>query len=94
MYKCTCGATFSEPDTYCETHGETFSVCPSCKSTDYEESPKCDRCGEYFIESRANDTCEDCLEELEVKFSELIHENFNEYDLMLLNIIFDGRNLE
>lgn len=44
MWECEwCGATFDEPDTYNEYHGEpdrapeVWACCPECGSTDYDE---------------------------------------------------------
>ena len=71
MYICnSCGAVFSTPDTHEDHHpygmgtaAETWSVCPSCRDTDFDEAQKCERCGEYVAELE-DDLCELCWDEM------------------------------
>lgn len=59
MYICTaCGCVFDKPSSYREYHTEldgnpyeTFSCCPSCQDTGYEEAVECDVCGDIVPQS-------------------------------------------
>ena len=95
MYKCnSCKATFAEYATITEKNGEKWYVCPCCRETDFDEAKKCEYCGNYFVESRDDVTCEDCLTEIQTRFSNMLHNNFTEHELKLLNIIYDGKDLK
>ena len=98
MYRCTdCGAVFEKPHTYRESRPigtELFSCCPDCNSTDFQEALQCKECGEYFIENKTNTMCDDCLKELEMGFSKILHDNYSDHQIDALNVIFDGRNFE
>lgn len=71
MYICnSCGAVFETPAVYEEHHPygsgtatEEFSICPSCRDTDFDEAQKCERCGEYVAELE-DDLCEECWDEM------------------------------
>ena len=95
MYKCNnCKATFEQYETITESNGEKWYVCPHCRGTDFDEAKKCEYCGNYFVESRDDVTCENCLDEVKTRFSNMLNNNFTEHEKKLLNIIYDGRNLE
>ena len=104
MYKCkNCGHIFEEGEqaTWTEKHGfssgpyEEWSGCPICQGS-FEEAKKCEYCSNYFIEgeSRSNVICEDCVDEIETRFSNLLHNNFTEFERTVLNDIFDGKELK
>ncbi len=102
MYKCLdCGAEFEEPRKYRDSvpYGigsvemPERSCCPHC-SGDYEEASECENCAKLFIPERAAKLCEDCIDNLKVRFSNILHKNFTETEIEVLNIIFDGRNLK
>lgn len=105
MYICDeCGETFEEPKTYCEDRGEFWgqpcreeiSVSPCCEG-DYSEAGTCELCGEYYNEETAKEynlCCDDCAESLENKFKKILHENFTEYEIKVINSIYDGRDIE
>ncbi len=94
MYKCkNCNTEFEHYDTI-DDNGEKWDVCPVCRGADFDEAAKCEYCGKYFMESRMDVLCKDCLDELQIKFSNMLHSNFTEYEIKALNAIYDGRNLE
>ena len=102
MFKCNeCGACFEVPKTVCdfvpigqgEVYGTSYENCPFCGG-DFEESQKCEMCGNYFNYSNFDDVCEDCLKELKMRFSKFLHTNFSSFEIDALNAIFDGKNLE
>lgn len=95
MYKCnSCGAAFEVYDTVYEENGEKWYVCPYCRDTVFSEAKICEYCGNYFTESRMDVMCEDCLDELHIRFSNMLHNNFTGYEIEALNVIYDGKNLE
>ena len=71
MYICNdCERTFSECGTYEEHHpygmgtaSETFYCCPYCKSDDFQEAERCERCGEYVAELE-DGMCDVCHEDM------------------------------
>lgn len=102
MFICNkCGQTFSEPHVSRENipygngyvQGLAHSSCPYCHG-DFKEAKQCEYCGKDFAESRNDVTCEDCLDELELRFSNILHNNFTEHERELLNMIYEGKNLE
>lgn len=101
MFKCNdCGAKFDSPRLHLETHGlsappfEERAECPECGSTDYKEPKGCRYCGDDITDSRADDICEDCLKEIEFRFSEMLNRKFEEAEIKALNIIFEGKDLK
>lgn len=101
MFKCNdCGIRFDSLRIYIEQHGlstppyEERAECPNCGSTDYEEVNGCRYCGDDTDDSRVDDICEDCLKEIELRFSEMLNRYFDETEIKALNIIFDGRDLK
>lgn len=73
MYICqSCGYIFDNPAMIPEFHdeldecpSEVFFGCPYCKSTDIDESVRCDMCGKYVSSDyvRLSDgtiACQDC----------------------------------
>lgn len=101
MYKCfDCGETFEEPKEYCETvpYGCQDVVekkhlgCPSCGG-DFDESKECEYCGKHFLEeeSRSDVICNDCIDEVDSRFKNLLHNNFTKFEVDLLNDIYDGK---
>ena len=95
MYKCTdCGANFDKPNVIKEDFGERWNVCPECGAVEFTEALQCKGCAEFFIEDRSKSFCDDCLEELRLRFSSVLHNNFSDDEVEALNVIFDGRNLE
>ena len=94
MFKCNnCGAEFEEFDVI-NDNGEKWNVCPCCRGTEFDEAKKCEYCGNWFLESRVNEICEDCIDEIEVRFSKTLHNNFTEFERGVLNVIYDGRCFE
>lgn len=97
MYICKeCGAIFTEPQSWVEPHGERICGCPSCAGS-YVEAKRCELCGgEYDPETAEHDMlcCDECAEDLKQKFSDLIHEHFTDYELSIINAIYDGRDIE
>ena len=54
MYECLdCGCEFEKPYKWVEDYGETFEVCPYCKSADIDFLEKCECCGELTPLSKA-----------------------------------------
>lgn len=102
MYKClNCGKEFKEPKVYYETvpYGSqqvrmpASECCPFCDG-DFEEGKKCEHCGNYFIESKDDTNCKDCFDELQIRFSNMLHNNFTKRELRMLNVIYDGKDLK
>lgn len=87
MYKCEeCGNVFEKPVTWVEEHGEEWCGSPCCKE-DYIEVKECD-CGEYIeVDEKF---CNKCKSDLKQQFSRLLHENFDEEEIEMLNELFDG----
>lgn len=95
MYICgDCGARFENYKKTVEAYGEKWYVCPNCESTDITEARRCEYCSCDFFESRIEELCDDCVDELRKKFSRLLHADFTEYEIKALNIIYDGERLE
>lgn len=102
MFICEdCGETFLEPSISYDTvpYGDGYvkgpgqASCPYCHGN-FEEGKKCEHCGNYFLESRMNEICEDCLDELQTRFSNMLHNNFTEYEIKALNTIYEGKDLK
>lgn len=79
MYKCCeCGETFETPATIKEERGEFWgmtcyeeiSICPYCKSSEFDDMIKCPACGEYMDSDR--DYCENCIEIRDEAFASAI----------------------
>lgn len=64
-------------------------VCPYCCG-DVEEVEACD-CGNWM--SKGETFCEKCKIDLRKQFSRLLHENFDEKEIKMLNELFDGEEL-
>lgn len=95
MYKCNdCKSTFENCHTVIDDNSEKWYVCPNCRSTDFDEAKRCEECGDFFVDSRENETCEECLKELQYRFSDLLHQNFTERQIRALNIIYEGKDLK
>lgn len=93
MYKCNnCEHEFQHYDTIKENTGEKHYVCPRCRGTDFDEAKVCE-CGELYTDSMFNGVCPKCIAEVEERFSKLLNDNFSEFELSILNSIYDGRNL-
>lgn len=69
MYICNeCLETFVEPDSYEERHpygmtyaSESFSICPYCSSSDFDEAERCAHCDEWFPQGTLeDDVCTEC----------------------------------
>lgn len=97
MFICEeCNMIFSEPRFFKEDHGETMACCPSCNGT-FVEAQKCSICGEFYNpESSKNGCicCEDCEKSLEKRFSKILHDNFSDEEIAVLNSLYDGRDLK
>lgn len=90
MFKCDeCGNVFEDPIEWIEEHGERWSGSPCCKE-DYSEVKECD-CGGYMPADEM--FCEKCKCDLKKQFSRLLHENFDEKEIEMLNELFDGQEL-
>lgn len=90
MFKCDeCSSVFETPVEWVEEHGEKWSGSPCCKG-DYSEVKECD-CGEYMPADEK--FCDKCKKQLKEQFSRLLHENFDEEEIEMLNVLFDGEEL-
>lgn len=61
-YKCEdCGCEFEDDEfvTIVQPHGEEWSGCPNCHSTDWVKGKDCEVCGEITYNS--NGFCDDCM---------------------------------
>lgn len=95
MYKCNnCAHEFQHYDTITENTGEKHYVCPRCRGADFDEAKVCELCGESYTSSRFNGVCPKCIAEVEERFSKMLNDNFSEFELSILNSVYDGRNLE
>ena len=91
MYKCEeCGEIFENPAEWVEDTGELWGGCPHCKG-DFEEVEECD-CGDYMPVGEK--FCDKCKSDLKKQFSRLLHENFDEEEIEMLNELFDGEELK
>lgn len=87
MYKCDeCGEVFEEPVEQIEDTGEIWNASPCCKS-DYERVNVCE-CGQTM--GIGEKFCEECQEEIQKKFNELLQSNFTEEEIEYLNNVYDG----
>ena len=94
MYKCNnCAHEFQHYDTIKENTGEKHYVCPRCRGTDFDEAKVCENCDELYTDSLYNGVCPKCIAEVEERFSKLLNDNFSEFELSILNSVYDGRNL-
>lgn len=102
MFKCNCcGSEFSAPTISQDKvpYGElTVSVnsalvCPYCGNDDYEESYICELCGDTFTESQHEDVCQSCINLIAKRFSDILKENFSQFEISVLNSAYDGRDL-
>ncbi len=97
MYVCSdCGAVFDEPQSWVEPHGEKMSGCPLCAGN-YVEAQRCELCDSEYDPDTAEHgrlCCDNCAEDLTERFKEVIHEHFTDYELSIINEIYDGRNIE
>ena len=65
-----CGAIFTEPFEYKETHGldtppfEMFFVCPVCGHSNYAYTERCIECGKYvggeYAKTKSGWICDSC----------------------------------
>lgn len=91
MYMCDdCKELFEVPTNWTEPHGEELTGSPCCYS-DYLEVKMCEYCDKYI--SLDEELCDKCKSNLKKQFSELLHANFTEFDIEILNDIFDGEEL-
>ena len=100
MYKCyECGHLFEKGEEvrWMETHGlscppyEEMTGCPVCKGNYYEIEP-CRICGSY--EHYANeDFCDNCKNDVKLKFETLMANNFSKEERILLNELYDGKDI-
>lgn len=73
-----CGALFEQAKRVIERHGldtppyEEYYVCPHCGDTNYQQTWRCDICGEWITGSyiktlNGNRICESCYTHYEVQ---------------------------
>lgn len=90
MFKCEdCKEVFEKYAVITEDTGECWGVCPCCNG-DVEIVKECD-CGDYM--STDEMFCDKCKSDLKRQFSRLLHENFDEKEIQMLNELFDGEEL-
>lgn len=98
MYICEeCGFIFEEEQKaeWYEERGEYFgtpvseawSGCPHCHGS-YREIEPCKACGEYKYIEEGEDFCEECKENIERRFNELLEKEFTEEERELLNELY------
>ena len=101
MYKCLdCGnifemGEFEQEKTIGEYFGKpimlTVSVCPCCKSDNYDKVYCCKRCGRFELDDKTFDGfCERCTTQLDKRFQNLINANFTKEERDLLNSLYEG----
>ena len=91
MYKCVeCGNLFEDGEQafWKEAHGESFTGCPLCKGN-YEEIKPCKICGTY-LHDFDEDYCEHCKKDVQRRFKDIISQEFDEEEIKLLNVIYEG----
>ena len=92
IYKCNnCGAEDFEPK--CgekDEYGMGQYVCPECGSDSIEEGYTCPICGKYSEFS----FCAECKDDIQTRFSAMLHENFSELEIEAINEIFDGEEIK
>lgn len=95
MFRCDeCEEVFEEPIEYTESHGEHFRevfTCSPCCKENYTEVEMCEFCDEYI--DLYERLCDKCKSKLKKAFSNVLHENFTEFEIEILNDIFDGEEL-
>ena len=96
MFKCReCKSTFETPVKITESYGERWNVCPNCGSSSIDEAEHiCELCGDYYAESIHDAVCESCINIIVDRFVEMFHENFTPFERSIINVAYDGRNLE
>lgn len=79
----------SNVDTLVEEH---YAILYDNRFNNYaeEEKKQCD-CGRYI--DLDEDICEVCKSNLKKQFSRVLHDNFTEEEIELLNELFDGEEL-
>lgn len=91
MYMCDeCKEVFEEPINWIEPHEETILCSPCCKEN-FEEVRMCEFCDKYV--SLDEELCDKCKSDLRKQFSNVLHENFTEFEIEILNNLFDGEPL-
>lgn len=102
MYKCKdCGRYFENPRAIRDKvpYGEemvdlvTDEVCPYCGGP-FGKFHVCELCGDDFFESDFDDVCPSCINIVANRFSKMLKENFTPFEIEILNVAYDGRNLE
>ena len=100
MFKCLeCGNLFEEGEEarWVETHGfdtppyEEWSGCPICKGG-YKEIKPCKICGSYDHDYD-EDYCNACKKDVHKRFSTFVADEFTEEERILLNELYDGKEL-
>ena len=91
MYQCDeCNEIFESPIEWVEEHGEKWYGSPCCNG-DYSEVKQCD-CGNYMpVDEKF---CDNCKKQLKEQFSRMLHENFDEEEIEMLNELYDGEAIE
>lgn len=105
MFKCKkCGATFETPNYWKETHGldfppyEIFSKCPKC-GEDFEETIRCEICGERFLEDElSGGCCDGCIDKYRKNFEMCYEISLGETQEVEINALlaslFEPRDIE
>lgn len=97
MFVCAeCGYVFDEPEKWVEEHGERMSGCPACGGN-FDDAKKCELCGEEYstnLSTQGDLCCEKCSSVIEETFENLLHSNFTEYEISILNSIYEGKDFK
>lgn len=100
MYRCfECGHLFEqgEEKRWIEKHGlssppyEEMRGCPNCSGSYFEIEP-CKICGSYN-HYEDEDFCGECQKKVKNKFEKLLSDNFTKEERILLNELYDGKEL-
>lgn len=93
MYKCEeCKNLFEEGEEklYKEDYGEEYKGCPICGGA-FEEAKPCKLCGGYSEKfDDLHECCESCKTDLLKRFQNLLHNNFYDEEIEMLNELYDG----
>lgn len=102
MFRCNdCGAEFAEPKIVQDlipygngtVKGAPQACCPFCGGT-FDIMKICEFCGDGYTESNHDGVCDNCINIVANRFSELLKANFTPFEIEILNTVYDGRNLE
>lgn len=101
-YKClSCGREFETPKVVRDTipygsqyvQGPEYDCCPYC-SGDFKEAKVCEFCGDSYIGSIYEGVCNNCINIVAKRHSDLLKEKFTLKEIEILNAFYDGRRIE